>query len=392
MKIKLDQLRSIVRDAMNDEKLTEGLRVETKNALGPIMDTNVGLVELAESINLRLKVLELTGRSCSGFKTATLVKLSKNSRPEVRAVAATLLPESFLSRFVTDASSKVRLIAARRLPEKVVKEMLRKFPSDDELRLIYSKKRVDTKKATLAEVTQVGDDLLHIHDDEALGDLGKEYAVELSDEWYETKARSILDDYSKHRMIDYNWEERAVNAFCDASRTTAGVDIDRKKLFKAVQDRIKEREDVTLSRETIFDIRTDESRSFDKRFDFSVLNEHSEMPVFPVIEETVDQVKNLLAESMEFNEKFAILFSLKETTIPANVKRLVEGEGFKTNKVPASAIVPHSNGIRSIDEHVLDRFVETWNRQQVAKHEPFHITWNQNVHDCQNIEFTVGLR
>src|SRR3546814_6786597 len=53
-----------------------------------------------------------------------------------------------------------------------------------------------------------------------------------------------------------------------------------------------------------------------------------------------------------------------------------------SSDVCSSDLLPHKHGMRHIDERVLDIFVESWNSKQVAKHEPFILSWVQKDRKC----------
>jgi len=377
MKLKLKQLQNIVKDAVNQEKNVEALKIEAKRVLGPILDVNVKLVDLAESINDRVDVLELTGRQRNSFKTSTIIKFMKHKHPEVRSMAARLVPESYMNSMNSDPSSKVRMIVAKRASLNVVKEMMKKFPNDDQIRMIYSQRHRELNEGS------ENDDFLHIYDEEALGDAGKTYDInddDLSETWYENKARELYADHTRHGEIDVNWN-RIVNAFCENSRATSLVEINKKKLSDAINTIIKDKDDKLIG------------ETFD-RFDFQVLKEHSSILAFPVIEELIDPVGDILNETHDLNkvDKIKDLFKITETKVSASIKRSLIGESYRTNMVPNRGMLPHKRGIRFIDEQALDLFVESWNSRQIAKYEPFKISWNQDPANQSVIIFTLDVR
>jgi hypothetical protein len=240
MKLKLEQLQDVVKDTMNDKKLLKDLQQEARRTMGPSIVTDVSLVTLARSMNDRLNVMRLTGQTVPTFKATLMSKLSQHRIAEVRAVAARTLPSNMVGKLRSDKEPTVRYAVASRSTMNEVRAMIEKYPDDDQLTCILEDVERATDVATF---------------DEPMGDLSRGYELDLSEEWYRNKAANILDDYAKHRMLDYNWEERAVQAFCNHSRATSLVEIDSKKLYDAVQDLIKERDDETLAQKNLFDVR-----------------------------------------------------------------------------------------------------------------------------------------
>lgn len=243
MRLKLKNLRQVVDGVLGEEKSLDVLRSEVRRVLGPIMDTDVGLKELAEAVNYRLDVMDRTGRDYA-FNPKIIANFMNHNDSSVRKLAARTLPEQFLKQLTSDKSPAVRAAVARRLPTPIVKEMMSSFPNDEELRLIYSRRVNVPKRRNLTEEVEEEFD---IYGEEAMGDDSKTYVVELSDLWYRTKASELLRDYRFDDMIDMNWEERAVSAFCEHLKATSGVEIDKKKLFDTIQELVKEKEERILA-------------------------------------------------------------------------------------------------------------------------------------------------
>lgn len=72
---------------------------------------------------------------------------------------------------------------------------------------------------------------------------------ELSDAWYENQAELFIHDFNDFRNDTQHWEETAVNAFVGSLQSAFGNIIDREKLFKAVEKKLKERDDAALALE-----------------------------------------------------------------------------------------------------------------------------------------------
>ena len=460
MRLKLEQLQGVVKSAIREKKALDRLKLEAKRALGPIIDTSLGLRDFAECVNERLGVLERTGRPFASFDPRVVAVFSHHNDPTVRKMAANLLPEDQLSKFTGDKNNAVRAVVAKRVGLTTVREMMRAFPTDEELRLIY-RKRVHARKNLLE-----GEEF-DIHGDEPIGDSGKTWeGVELSEDWYRTKAQDLLNDYAKNDSLDNHWEERAIVNFCEHTRVTSGVEIDKKKLFDALKDLVKEREDHLLNTPHMhlrlyegaynvepqpggtFNVVDDSGTIVDSGFHSAAeaqaaatafedeLNAHydSQASAYedeldgmydapandmkPRMESVLGAcVRNLLNESddyllPEFREESdpmrdlaesglsgtaflsqaKKLLKVQESTVPAALKKHVLGEGSRTRLIPVKARLPHTKGIRPVDEKTLDMFVEAWNAAQVTEGEPYKLYWNVDPCDVNSIGFNLILR
>ena len=217
-----------------------------------------------------------------------------------------------------------------------------------------------------------------MYGEKALGDSGKTYDVDddLSTVWYENKARDLYADYAPNDELEVDWV-RVVNGFCDSSKTTSLVNVDKKKLKDAIESIVKEREDEIMG------------ESVDP-FGFDVLNEHASIVAFPVIEEVIDPVKDAINEGSI--ERLSTLFKVTEGNLPRSVLVFLREEGIKAPSVPVKAIVPHSMGLRRLDEQALDRIVDRWNNKRNVRNEPLELSWSQDPSETRRIVFNVRIK
>ena len=389
MHLKLDRLQTVVKQAMNEEKAVDALKTEVRRVLGPIMLTDIKLEKLAEEVNDRVEVMNRTGRSSHlGFKPSVVVKFIDHENHEVRKMAANLLPEQFLPRLADDKNSAVRAIVARRVTLPAVKEMMRKFPSDDELRNIYRNRKKQLNEGGLPNAKPEKEPF-DMYGEEPLGDAVKQqHGPELSDEWYHERSQKFLQDYGNN--IEYNWEELAAKNFCNHTKATSGVEIDNDKMFKAIKDRIKEREDMSLERR----------KSALKELAASLRSESLLEESASEINETEEQdpVRSLVESRISpatYIERAAKLFNVREATVPLAIKKFKLGSNSPTtlSSIPMKARVPHNNGIRAIDEQALDAYVKHWNdRQTISSEEPLKIEWYVHPIEVGVIGFKAVLK
>lgn len=382
MRLNLEALQKVVKNAILEERLAEALRSEVTRALGTVVLVEGRLEQVAEQANARIDVLERTGRaSAVKFKPAVMVKLLEHSNPEVRKLAVRTVPERFLASVLTDKHPTVRAAVAKRVPVSVVKEMLKRNPNDDALRVIYSEKRIS--EAGLAK-PKVQDEEFDMYGEDRLGDSVKQHdGPELSDQWYETKAFKLLQDYGGN--IEYNWEERACKNLVDHTKATSGVEIDGAKLLKKLKELIEDREERALERsplkETLDWLRSDE------------MNEAVLPVVFAEVHDPVSELLEANLPSSEYVKKASEVFNIKESTLPPGIRKHRLGEtNAKSTNIPVVGMLPHDRGFRALDERALDAYCKAWNDRQQMSGEPLRLEWSTHPDTVGKISFNVTLR
>lgn len=384
MRLNTKLLQRIVKQAVNEHKELEALRKEVIRVMGPIMDTNIQLVALAESVNDRVAVLDRTGRSSHlNFQPATLLPFVNHGSPEVRKMSANLLPQRFLTHLKFDHDSAVRAAVARRTDMQSVKEMMRRFPHDDELKTIFRRKKKQLNEAGLPD-PKVNDEEFDIHGDAPLGDAVKQGdAPGLSDGWYDLTAFKICQQYDNN--MELNWEEQTVNNLVKHTKATSGVEIDKDKLLKKVLDMIKDREDRALERDALKEL------AASLRSDDELLEESASY------DETPDPVEALVGSRLspgDYVQEANKLFQVREYQLPQAIKKFRIGEHalVKVQMVPTKAKLPHASGPRAIDEQALDLYVRHWNSHQALSGEPLQLEWSGHPESANAISFNVTLK
>ena len=383
MPLQLKELRRVAKQVIKEERAIESLREEVARELGPSVITDVPVGEFALNVNEQLDVLECTKKiSRVHVNPSVLHALLEHRNADVRKIVARLIPEKYVMKLVDDESSEVRTAVAKRIPLIDLRKMAAKYV-DDSVHHVYKNRRLHEADELLGG----GEPELHLYDDAPLGDAVKTSSKpELSDTWYEQMARKLMHDYG-HDNIEYNWEEVICHRLCSSTKATSGVELDEEKLFKALKKVIADHEEFRLEKhnamvETVATLRHR-----------AALDE--EWIPFPG-EEAPDPVREL-AESKtapsEYIEKMNEMFKIRESTIPAAIRKYRIGEGMsKDTSVPMMAYLPHTHGLRSIDEGALDRYVKCWNERQSLNGEPITIDWVPNVTDANKVSFTVSLR
>lgn len=385
MRLKLEELARIVERTLNEERATEALRAEVVRVLGPSVVAEGKAERLAEAANERIDVLEMTGRSGRlDFKPAVMVKFMNHSSPQLRKLAARVVPDRFVDRLANDRDHSVRAAVARRLSVGAVREMLRRFPNDDTVRVIYKQKKL--AEAGLPQ-PKVQDEPFDMHGEERLGDAVKQDpGPELSEQWYRDKALRFMQDYG--RNIEYAWEELATRRYVSSVKATSGVEIDESKLLKAIKELIKEREDHALERdalkETLVWLKGQEER------------ERLSEAAMPIIEDVIDPVRDMVEGSLTpatFVEQANKLFKVREATLPPGIRKHRLGEaGRRGETIPVVGYLPHTSGFREIDERALDMYCEAWNSRQALHGEPLRLEWSTHPDQVGKVSFNVVLR
>lgn len=385
MHLKLaEELQKMVKQVLTEERLTESLRSEVNRVLGPAVVATGSLHQIAEATNDRLDVLERTGRASRlAFRPSVMVGWLGHSDPEVRKFATRVVPEKFLSRMVNDKNDTVRAAAARRLPLRAVSEMLKRFPKDDQVRVIYREKKL--QEAGIAQ-PKVQDEPFDMYGDDRLGDATRtDTDGELSERWYREQAFKFMQDYGTN--IEDGWESIVAHRFAISLKVTSGIEIDEEKLFKAIRDLIEEREDRAMERsalkETLSHLKRRRARA--------ALAE----AVMPIIGLDVDPVRELLEGNLPpstYIDQANSLFKVQEATVPGGIRKHRLGERARASMIPVIARVPHPNGPRAIDERALDTYCRHWNDRQATAGEPFRIGWSNHPDQVNKVSFNVTLR
>ena len=386
MRLKLDDLQKVVKRTLDEERAAEALKQEIKRVLGPSVLIEGKLEEVAANANAWIDVLERTGRAGRlDFLDQVTAGFLDHRHPEVRKFAARVVPEKFLGALANDRNEGVRHIVATRVPLATVREMMKKFKNDDQLRTIYRQRKLHEAGVAQPKVEPMGHD--PVEGAEAYGEAGKTAkGPELSEAWYQEQAQNMLRDYG--RNIEYAWEELAVRRFCSSVRATSLVEIDEVKLLKAVKDLIKEREDLAMERNALRETLEwlEQQAQEQDRLDETHL---------PELKEVDDSVRNLVesgATPEQYIERAMSLFRIQESQLPAAIRKYRLGEGnTKVAKVPIIGWLPHGGSFRAIDERALDIFCEHWNRRQAAAGEPLKIQWSTHPVDISKVGFSCSL-
>ena len=350
--MKLSKLREIVAGAINEGQLVNDLREHATSRLG-ILKYSDDIVELASAINERMDAIKLSGYDVPDLNVELFEAIDQNhSEPEVRKLLARILPVNRIGKYAVDESSKVRCAVAERVNENIIKKMIRRFPDDDQLRVIFREKRRQ-RLAEAAEKTTEPD-------------------VDLSDAWYENKAIEICRDYNN--VLDRGWQIKAAKNFCSSTKATSGVVVDCDKLVKAINDVLKVQDERNLE---LSENRIVEQRSYDY-FDFSDIRN----PVQELLE----------SSNFDYVNKFVSTFNLKYASLTAEARKFMLSEGLSVPKVPAVATLPHDGVLNESDEKALDRFCECWNRRQEAKKEPLVISWFPDPSRENGVLFKVSVK
>ena len=395
MRLNLGELQAVVKRTLDEERAADALKQEIKRVLGPAVITEGKLEEVAASANAWLDVLDRTGRS-SGLDFTPLVTTGflDHRHPAVREFAARVVPEKFLGKLTKDPESRVRHIVASRVPVQTVKEMLKVFKNDDELRMIYkrrSKKLHEDTGIAKPKVQPMGHDPgIEGRLSKPMGKSGKQAPVpELTEAWYKQMAWRLLKEYG--RNIEYAWEELAVRRLVSSVRATSLVEVDAAKLLKCVKDLIKEKEDLAMERNAL----RETLAWLDKQAEAEKLDEALNESALPELKEVDDPVRTLVesgATPEQYLERAKTLFRIQEGQLPMAIRKYRLGEGnTKVTVMPVVGWLPHGGSFRAVDERALDTFCEHWNKRQASAGEPIRLKWFSHPTDISKVGFTVTL-
>lgn len=347
MRLKLGGLQHVVKRVLSEERLDRAFCDEVSRALGFAVIVEGSITDVAQDAGNVLDVMEATGKDANlAFKTSVMVKMLEHRSPVVRAFAARVVPKKFVERSMNDEAYEVVVEAAKRLPFSIAKKALRRFPNDDLLESIVNSKLIAEDGIKQPKTIPLE---LDIYGEERLGDAGKQLPGDddLSDQWYETTAARIFQDYG--RAIEHNWEESAAHAFCSHAKSTSGVDVDEKKLLKAIIDLIEEREDRVIERDAL-----------KESLDWCASRQNSEINAFPVIFEQDDVEK------------------LVESDLSAAGYLVEAAKVFGIDvEEPVLGTIPSADGLRRVDEVAFDKFCRSWE----IKNPGYRLSWSPCASD-----------
>jgi regulator of replication initiation timing len=393
MRLNLGELQAVVKRTLDEERAVEALKQEIKRVLGPAVIIEGKLEEVTASANAWMDVLDRTGRSSNmDFTPLVTTGFLDHRHPAVREFAARVVPEKFLGKLTKDPESRVRHIVASRVPLPVVREMLKSFKNDDELRLIY-KRRKKLHEAGIAQpkVEPMGHDPgIEGRLSEPMGKSAKQAPVpDLSENWYKHMAWRLMHEYG--RNIEYAWEELAVRRLCSSIRATSLVEVDAAKLLKHVKDLIKEKEELAMERNAL----RETLAWLDKQAEQEKLDEALNENTLPELKEVDDPVRALVESRVtpeQFIEHAKVLFRIQEGQLPMAIRKYRLGEGnTKVTAMPVIGWLPHGGSFRAIDERALDMFCEHWNKRQAADGEPVRLKWSTHPTDISKVGFSAML-
>ena len=298
-------------------------------------------------------------------------------------MAANLAPASQLGRLAADPHSMVRTVVAQRAEMTTVREMMKRFPRDENLRSIYRQRKAQLLGEAGLPDPKVSDEEFDINGKERLGDAVKQSeGPELSDAWYESQAHKLYLTYDKN--IESSWEEKAVANLVRHSKATSGVEIDGEKLLKALKDYMEEIDERTLERNALKELASS------LREDDELLEEATAV-YYTDDSDVVSQMLESSLTPMSYLEQASKVFQIRESTVPAGIKKHRHGANSLTTQqtIPVKARLPHGGSPRALDEQALDLYVRYWNKNQRLNGEPMKIEWHAHPSEQSVIAFSI---
>ena len=384
MHLKLEELQRVAKKTIKEEQKHATIRDELFRVFGPPVMVSKNCERVADAVNEQLDLSESSGQNVQrgAVKTSVLVEASLSSSAVVRKVAARLLPAKMAARLLNDPSSSVRCAAAKRLPVEALKESIKRFPNDDQLRTIFRQKKLN--EAGLPKPKEA-DEHFDMYGEEPLGDAVKTRVSDkdLPDTWYERLAHKLCSDYGGN--LEGQWEETLATRVVASHYSTTGVKLDREKLLKCIYDCIEEREEAVLGEGSL--------KSIAARLLRESYMDESVMPVFDEVRN--DPVADLLESnfsSAQYIDEAEKLFSVRKSTVPAGIKKYRIGEGSHVETlIPVNGRIPGGSITPSV-EQALDRYVDSWNKRQALSGEPYRLSWGTHASGVNMIGFNLQLK
>ena len=379
MSLRFNRLQSVVKTEIKKDRSQRALRDELFRVLGAPIMVSESLEDVAYAANDRLDVLEATGRfpKSANFKHSILLEAASIGSIEVRKLAARLLPESHVNKFLSDPAAAVRCAAAQHATFSLLGEMARRYPNDDQLRAIIKERRL--AEAGLPQ-PETSDEDFDMYGKDRLGAAKQQPGDELSKNWYKHLALKLCKDYGNN--LEGQWEEVAATVHSNA-HASYGFKVDRDKLLQAIYDHLEKRDDEVLE-EGFF-------RKVSARLRSSSLDE-SFMPAIP---ENVDPITALVEShlsSSQYIADFEKMFRVRKSSLPPGIRkhRLEESQAV-TTEIPVLANVPGGT-FTPTSERALDAYVSHWNSRQRVAGEPFKLSWSPHPADISLVGFALELK
>jgi len=359
MRLKISDLQQVVEQTLQEKRAVDDFCNEIKKAFGPTVVVSEALESLVEQAHYRLDVLERTGRlGYVQFNSKSALRVANHRNPEVRRLAARLLPESSAVSFIYDKSSTVRSTAALKAPLKLIEAAMKKYPGDESLRDVFERRSLNERAESAL-------------DSAAAGPQGEDL---LSDGWYEKTAHKLIQDYG--RTLDTGWVPAAVNQLCSAARASNRFNIDAYKLMKKVTETLADSEEQRLKRFELHES-VDSFGTHEHEFEVDVVTQLIEA--------------NLSAK--EYIERANKLFSIKSASAPASLRKFSVNENrFSQILIPAVGVLPGSTFLRHVDEVALDTYVKNWNTVQSMHGNSYKLSWSPHPDSQSKFSFNLVLR
>lgn len=373
MRIKLNQLQEIVKEAFDEDRSLEALRSEVKRVLGTSVITTGKITEVISSANERIDYVEHAGKGpVDGFNPKTLIPFMESKNADLRRLVAKTLPLSFAKKLAFDRNPHVRYAVAQRLTPSQIKQVMKRFPMDENLNVIHKQRLVEFGEVKFPS------EPFDLYGDKRMSDaFPEDEETTLSDAFYLQTAKTMMQDYG--RTIDEGWEEAAVRRYVASERAVSGTIVDGKKLLEKIRELREEHEDILLKKYELKESKFSLRESMDGYF----IN-------------TPDEVRALVeskTSDSSFMKAFESLLQIKESRIPAAIRMYCLGEGnARPSTAPVVGQLPHDEGFRSIDERALDTYCESWNNRQRLSGEPLRLDWSMHPGRVGKVSFHVSLK
>lgn len=380
MSLKIEHLKETLQAAEAEARAWNKLKEELKAILGPTFDTTQRFKVIVEDANQRLDAFEKKDRFVNGSISEDLIETfmghpNYNVRKLVARFAA--VGSSTQKKFLHDSSPAVRFTSARTATVSMLSEATKLFPHDDNLQSVLRQKTLNENAIWKHNEYSFA---MPAHDEKPSKAVKNPAAVsELSNAFYETLALKFLSDYGTN--LEYTWEEVLVKRYCSSVRATSLVEIDAKKLYETIIKKINEKEQRAL------DLQRVSLREVAERLRESEFDGYDESP------DAREELLNFAGSDREFMLKVESVYSMLNSNIPPGIKKYRLAEGNKGEvKIPMKASVPNGTSVSLVDEKVLDKYVETWNRVQSLQGEPLKLDWHHDAIDASKVSFSVVLK
>jgi hypothetical protein len=185
------------------------------------------------------------------------------------------------------------------------------------------------------------------------------------------------------KNLEGNWEEKSVNNYFNALKTSSEFDVDKDKLLDKVYDLLAQRD------KKVLELKEGSLAAIAKSLRQQDMVESASFPIISLDRDEVQSLIEGMLPPREYIKKFEDIFSVEKKAVENPGRKQGINENVLKIVSPYSATFPKSR-IRPCDEKAVDMYVKHWNSQRMLKNQQYKISWSPL--DNETVTFKLGTR